>query len=99
MKTAIVWFRKSIRIHDNPVLVWAETSQDIDSIIPIYIMEDKWSPDEGSILGLSRLNFLYDSLLDLDRNLKQNYGSKLLVFSGDSMKIIEYIIKKLFCCF
>jgi len=95
MKTAIVLFRKSIRIHDNPVLAWAETSQEIDSIIPIFIMDDKWSPDEGSILSLSRLNFLYDSLLDLDRNLKQNYGSKLLVFSGDSKNIIESIIKSL----
>ena len=95
MKTAIVLFRKSIRIHDNPVLAWAETSQEIDSIIPIYIMDDKWSPEKGSILSLSRLNFLYDSLLDLDKNLEQNYGSKLLVFSGDSKNIIESIIKSL----
>ena len=95
MKTSIVWFRKSIRIHDNPVLEWASSSEDIDSIIPIYIMEDKWNLDEGSIQGRSRLNFLYESLLDLDRNLKENYGAKLLVFSGDPVEIIESIINSL----
>jgi deoxyribodipyrimidine photolyase len=95
MKTAILWFRKSIRLHDNPVLTWANSSEDIDSIIPIYIMEDKWNSDKGSIQGRSRLNFLYDSLLDLDRNLKENYGAKLLVFSGDPVIIIESIINSL----
>ena len=71
MNTAIIWFRKIIRIHDNPMLTWAESSQEIDSIIPIYIIDEKWSLNHENNIGVNRLNFLYDSLLDLDKNLKE----------------------------
>ena len=74
MNTAIIWFRKTIRIHDNPLLIWAESSQEIDSIIPIYIIDEKLRLEEGNNVGVNRLNFLYDSLLDLNKNLKKNTG-------------------------
>ena len=91
MNTAIVWFRKTIRIHDNPMLMWAESSQQIDSIIPIYIIDENWSLDVENSVGVNRLNFLYESLLDLDKNLKDNFGTKLLVYSGDSNEVIKSI--------
>ena len=93
MNTAIVWFRKIIRIHDNPMLIWAESSQEIDSIIPIYIIDENWSLNHENNIGVNRLNFLYDSLLDLDKNLKERYGTKLLICSGDSSEVIESIIE------
>ena len=92
MNIAIVWFRKTIRIHDNPMLTWAESSQQIDSIIPIYIIDENWSLDVENSVGVNRLNFLYESLLDLDKNLKDNFGTKLLVYSGDSNEVIKSII-------
>ena len=92
MNTAIVWFRKTIRIHDNPMLMWAESSQQIDSVIPIYIIDENWSLDVENSVGVNRLNFLYESLLDLDKNLKDNFGTKLLVYSGDSNEVIKSII-------
>ena len=92
MNTAIVWFRKTIRIHDNPMLTWAESSQQIDSIIPIYIIDENWSLDVENSVGVNRLNFLYESLLDLNKNLKDNFGSKLLVYTGDSSEVIKSII-------
>jgi len=93
VNTAIIWFRKIIRIHDNPMLIWAESSQEIDSIIPIYIIDENWILNHENNLGVNRLNFLYDSLLDLDKNLKERYGTKLLICSGDSSEIIESIME------
>ena len=93
MNTAIIWFRKIIRIHDNPLLTWAESSQEIDSIIPIYIIDGNWSLNHENNIGVNRLNFLYDSLLDLDKNLKERYGTKLLICSGDSSEVIESILE------
>ena len=93
MNTAIIWFRKIIRIHDNPMLIWAESSQEIDSVIPIYIIDENWSLNNENSIGVNRLNFLYDSLLDLDKNLKERYGTKLLVCSGDSSEVIESIME------
>jgi cryptochrome len=92
VNTAIIWFRKTIRIHDNPLLIWAESSQEIDSIIPIYIIDEKLRLKEGNNVSVNRLNFLYDSLLDLNKNLKEKYGTELLIFSGDSSEVIESII-------
>ena len=88
MNTAIIWFRKTIRIHDNPMLIWAESSQEIDSVIPIYIMDENWNHgDNENCVGANRINFLYESLLDLDRNLKEKFGTKLLVYSGNSCAV------------
>ena len=51
------------------MLIWAESSQEIDSIIPIYIIDENWSLNHENNIGVNRLNFLYDSLLDLDKIL------------------------------
>ena len=92
MKNAIVWFRKTLRIHDNPMLIWAESSQDFESIIPIYILEENWSHEKIGKLGNNRLSFLFDSLLDLDNNLKNNFDTRLQIFSGDPCEVIESIL-------
>ena len=75
------------------MLIWAESSQEIDSVIPIYIMDENWNHgDNENCVGANRINFLYESLLDLDRNLKEKFGAKLLVYSGNSCEVIESII-------
>ena len=49
MSTAVVWFRNILRLHDNPVLTWASSSEEISSIIPIYILEEKWNEDTDPV--------------------------------------------------
>ena len=39
MKTSIVWFRKSLRLHDNPALMAACENEQVDSILPLYIID------------------------------------------------------------
>jgi len=92
MSNAIVWFRNILRIHDNPLLDWAESSTEVNSVIPVYILEENWHSDEKTELGVNRLTFLLDSLLDLDRRLNEKYGANLLVFSGDAGEIIKSLL-------
>ena len=36
MSTAIVWLRSTLRVHDN-LLDWAHVSEEIDSVIPVFV--------------------------------------------------------------
>ena len=39
MSTAIVWLRSALRVHDNPLLDWAHRSEEIDSVIPVFVLD------------------------------------------------------------
>ena len=53
MSKSILWFRNILRLHDNPLLHRASLEQ-IESIVPIYIMEEEWFNDEINEIGLNR---------------------------------------------
>ena len=60
---AIHWFRKGLRLHDNPSLIEACTSS--ARVYPIFVI-DPWfaKPD---VVGINRYSFLLESLTDLDK--------------------------------
>ena len=53
MSVAILWFRKCLRIHDNQTLSWAFESNQIKSILPIYIFEE--DIDQGSTTKMNEM--------------------------------------------
>jgi DNA photolyase len=67
-KVAIHWFRKGLRLHDNPSLLEACTTS--SKVYPIFII-DPWfaKPDK---VGINRYSFLLESLTDLDK--RWNHG-------------------------
>lgn len=84
---AIIWFRRDLRLSDNPTLTAA-----LDAgrpIIPLYIhapQEDApWSP------GAASQWWLHHSLDALDRTLRK-LGSKLSIFRGSSESVLQEII-------
>jgi deoxyribodipyrimidine photo-lyase len=83
-KIIIVWFRQDLRITDNPALFAA--SQE-GQVMPIYILE-KNIPEEFNMGSASKWWLNY-SLIDLNNSLDNN----LNVYMGDSIKIINNIIK------
>ncbi|PWD97903.1 DASH family cryptochrome [Marinilabilia rubra] len=90
----IYWFRNDLRLHDNPALVTAlETGH---AVIPVFIFEDLWYNSDFYIgfprTGDKRKQFLAESLLNLQRNLKER-GSNLLILKGDTKEIIPKIAK------
>lgn len=82
MKTALVWFKTDLRIHDNETLVKAISQS--ETIIPVYcIDETHFATTEYDFkkTGSFRTQFLFEALVDLDSNLKA-IGSGLIVVKG-----------------
>ena len=82
MKTTIVWFKTDLRLHDNETLVKAIAQS--DAVVPIYCFDDSHftTTDFGfQKTGAFRAQFLLESLLGLDRMLRE-LGSGLLILKG-----------------
>ncbi|XP_060079339.1 cryptochrome-1-like [Ylistrum balloti] len=88
-KRSIHWFRKGLRIHDNPSLIAAcENAVDVK---PIFIL-DPWFSENGNV-GINRWRFLLQTLLDLDANLKK-INSRLFVIKGKPQEVLIDLFKK-----
>ena len=70
MNIAIIWFRKSLRLHDNEALTWACNSNDIDKILPIFIEDFEDLLGQDNTISYNRIRFLQESLEDLDSRMR-----------------------------
>lgn len=77
-----VWFRRCLRLHDNPALL--EACKD-DEVVPFFVLDPAFK------CGVNRLNFLLESLADLDRQLR-SCGSRLVVLRGETVATLRKII-------
>ena len=82
MKTSIVWFTTDLRLTDNETVVKAISQS--DNVVPVYCFDD--SHFEESEFGFKktgsfRAQFLLESLINLDNNLRK-IGSGLLIVKG-----------------
>jgi deoxyribodipyrimidine photo-lyase len=88
MITTLIWFRRDLRLLDNPALHWALTHS--DRIIPVYVHapdeEQPWAPG-----GASRW-WLHHSLQRLAQNL-DHYGLRLITLRGPSGQALQQLIK------
>jgi len=77
--TAIVWFRRDLRLADNPALDYARDHY--DRVVPVYIWdpesESPWSP------GAASRWWLHYSLAELSQRLEDR-GSRLILANGAS---------------
>ena len=74
---AIHWFRKGLRLHDNPSLL--DACAQAQHVYPVFVIDPYFAKPE--IVGINRYNFLLQSLVDLDKSLKE-IGSRLYVARG-----------------
>ena len=95
MGTAIVWLRNILRIHDNPLLDWACASDEIDSVIPLVLLDPARGIGEEGGLSPNRMRFLYDSIVDLGDRLESEYSAGLMVLHGKPKKAIPLIAEEL----
>lgn len=82
MRTSIVWFKTDLRLHDNETLTKAISQS--DTIIPVYCFDESHFTTTAfgfKKTGSFRTQFLLESLIDLDSNLRA-IGSGLLVVKG-----------------
>lgn len=88
MRSTILWFRQDLRIQDNPALIAA--SEQGGPVIPVYI----WAPhEEGDWApGSASRWWLHHAVADLDATLRQEFKSRLVIRSGDSLPILRQLM-------
>ncbi|MFQ3207434.1 MAG: deoxyribodipyrimidine photo-lyase [Glaciecola sp.] len=93
-KIGLHWFRKDLRIQDN--LSLARMASQVDELVCIYIYHDEHNQHnintlhKSEAIGKHRLNFLHQTLQDLDRSLG-NLNHRLVVLSANSLEPIDVI--------
>ena len=81
----IIWFRRDLRLTDNECV--AEASLADALVLPCFII-DPWFYQKWTDVGKARVKFLFESLENLDQNLR-SLGSHLYLFEGDSVNILQ----------
>ena len=85
----IVWFRNDLRVFNNDAFNDATKS---GNILPIFIFDKEYHklPTSSSF----HLDFLKSSLGDLTKTLNEKYNSKLNIYYGDTLEILNHLIDK-----
>ncbi|XP_062402128.1 cryptochrome circadian regulator 3b isoform X2 [Sardina pilchardus] len=86
---SIHWFRKGLRLHDNPALL--EAVQGADTLRCVYFL-DPWFAGASSV-GVNRWRFLLQCLEDLDASLRK-LNSRLFVIRGQPANIFPRLFKE-----
>ncbi|MCU1606714.1 MAG: Deoxyribodipyrimidine photo-lyase type, partial [Modestobacter sp.] len=61
MATAVLWFRRDLRLGDHPALLAACDSAGDGDVLPVFVFDDRlWGP-----AGAPRRRFLLDCLTEL----------------------------------
>ena len=85
---SVFWFRRDLRLQDNTALYHALKLG--EPVLPIFIFDtditNQLNEDDA------RVNFIYDTLVDIDKELK-SYGSSLLILKGNVDEVWRTIIK------
>ena len=74
MATAIVWFRRDLRVRDHPALRAALELH--EQVVPVFFLDERLL--HGRFASGNRTQFMLDSLRDLDDSLRER-GGRLVV--------------------
>ena len=86
----ILWFRRDLRLSDNEIVTRA--AADNQPVLPCFII-DPWFYQQPDV-GKERVRFLFESLEDLERNIRQR-GSQLYLFEGNSIALLQDLTREL----
>jgi deoxyribodipyrimidine photo-lyase len=82
--TAVMWFRRDLRLRDNPAL--AEAARDANGVVALFVIDDAlWQP-----AGDARRAFLVGCLRSLDEQL----GGRLVVRRGDPVTVVPAVARE-----
>jgi deoxyribodipyrimidine photo-lyase len=87
--TAIVWFRRDLRVADHPALTAARTAY--RRVIPVFVIDDKLL--EGRYASPARARFMLGCLRALDAALRER-GSGLVTRHGDPVGEIRDLARE-----
>jgi len=86
-KLAVMLFHRDLRIVDNTALNFLIKNK--CTIIPLFILTPE-QIDNNKLKSLNSIQFMMESLSDLDKNLKGN----LWVMRGDTIKVLAFLKEK-----
>src|SRR4051812_44613759 len=72
--TAIVWFRRDLRVHDHPPLRAALEAH--ERVVPVFVLDARLT--EGRFPSANRAHFLFESLRELRAALEARGGTLVL---------------------
>ncbi len=88
--TALVWFRRDLRVHDNPALRAA--LDDSERVIPVFCFDERLL--NGPHASGPRTQFMLECLRDLDTSLRER-GSGLVLRNGDPERELLTLAREL----
>lgn len=88
-QVALHWFRKGLRLHDNPALLFA--AQQAQTVYPVFCIDPHFA--QPDVIGVNRYSFLLESLEDLDGSLRR-LGSRLVVLRGSPEDVLVQAIER-----
>ena len=88
MAPALIWFRRDLRLADNPA--WQALIDEGHTPIPVYIHDE---PDADWPLGEASAWWLHHSLISLQQSLRK-HGSDLLIFQGNPESLLPGLLKQ-----
>lgn len=86
--TALLWFRRDLRLHDHPALHAALAGD--EHVQPVFCFDDRLLG--GRHASAARTQFLLESLADLERGLRAA-GSRLLVLRGRPEEVLPELVR------
>ena len=89
MKNSLMWFRYDLRVEDNQALFAALIIKSVSQFL--FLMLGFLKLETTSEFHLS---FLKDSLENLNYNLKKKFNTKLNLYEGKTIEILNHLIGK-----
>ncbi len=86
----ILWFRRDLRLSNNESVTLAAANN--AEVLPCFII-DPWFYQQPDV-GKARVKFMFESLEDLDKNLRAR-GSQLYLFVGNSITVLTELANQL----
>lgn len=83
-RTAVLWFRRDLRLADHPALV--DAARRSDRVLALFVLDDRLRRPAGA----ARLAFLSACLHSLDADL----GGRLVVRSGDPAAVVVDVARE-----
>jgi deoxyribodipyrimidine photo-lyase len=86
-------FHRDFRLYDNTALY--ELSKKCEKIILVFIFDPiQINPRKNEYFSSNCVQFMIESLEDLNNDISKRYNASLLLFHGDTMNIIKHIYTK-----
>lgn len=95
-KLGIFIFRRDCRLNDNLGLI--KLAQAVDQILPLFILDSNQivqTKRNSHYFSPNAVQFICESLKDLDQELKESHGSKLFLLYGIPWEVMAQLLTRL----